>query len=84
MLLIESEKARELRQFILDITIDTINKKTWWNTKYINTRDVEFLESSFKSENYRKKFTDALKDYVEIWNIKYPLFTDKVYNSIKN
>ena len=79
MLLIESEKARELRQIILDITIDTINKKTWWNTKYINRRDIDFLESSFKWENYRKKFTDALKDCVDMWNIKYPIFTDKIY-----
>ncbi len=79
MLLIESEKARELRKIILDITIDTINKKTWWETKYINRRDIDFLESSFKWENYRKKFTDALKDYVDMWNIKYPIFTDKVY-----
>lgn len=79
MLLVESEKARELRQIILDITIDTINKKTWWNTKYINRRDIDFLESSFKWENYRKKFTDALKDCVDMWNIKYPIFTDKIY-----
>jgi len=79
MLLIESEKARELRKIILDITIDTINKKTWWETKYINRRDIDFLESSFKWENYRKKFTDALKDYVDMWNIKYPVFTDKIY-----
>lgn len=79
MLLVESEKARELRKIILDITIDTINKKTWWETKFINRRDVEFLESSFKGENYRKKFTDALKDFVDMWNIKYPVFTDKVY-----
>lgn len=79
MILKESKKAVKLRQIILDITIDTINKKTWWNTKYINKRDIEFLESSFKWENYRQKFTDALKNYVDMWNIKYPIFTDKVY-----
>lgn len=79
MLLKESDKARELRRIILDITIDTINKKTWWETKYINRRDIEFLESSFKWENYRKVFTNALKKYVSMWNIKYPVFTDKVY-----
>ena len=79
MLLVESEKARELRQIILDITIDTINKKTWWNTKYINRRDENFLMSAFKWEDYRKKFTDALHDYVNMWSIKYPVFTDKVY-----
>ena len=79
MLLIESKKACELRQIILNITIDVINKKTWWETKYINKRDIEFLESSFKWQNYRKKFTDALKNYVDMWNIKYPIFTDKIY-----
>ncbi len=79
MLLVESEKARELRQIILDITIDTINKKTWWNTKYINRRDENFLMSAFKWEDYRKKFTDALHDYVNMWSIKYAVFTDKVY-----
>ena len=79
MLLIESEKAQELRQIILDITIDTIHKKAWWETKYINRRDIDFLESSFKWENYRRKFTDALKDYIDMWNIKYPIFTDKIY-----
>lgn len=79
MLLKESKKAQELRNMILNITIDTIYKKTWGNTKYINTKDPEFLESYFKWESYRKKFTDALKDYVNMWNIKYPLYTDKVY-----
>ncbi|MBS8121612.1 DNA-binding protein [Candidatus Vampirococcus lugosii] len=79
MILKESKKAVKLRQIILDITIDTINKKTGGNTKYINKRDIEFLESSFKGENYRQKFTDALKNYVDMGNIKYPIFTDKVY-----
>ena len=36
MLLTDSEKARQLRSVILDIVIDTINKRTGGNTKYIN------------------------------------------------
>ena len=34
MLLVESEKAKLLRQLILDIVIDTINKRTGGGTKY--------------------------------------------------
>ena len=79
MLLKESEKAKKLRDIILNITIDTINNKTWWETKYINRRDIDFLESSFVWENYRKKFTDSLKEYVWMWNFKYPIFTNKIY-----
>ena len=54
MLLTESETARVLRQTILDIVIDTINKRTGGGTKYINQRDEEFLQASFAEENYRK------------------------------
>ena len=35
MLMVESERARLLRQAILDIVIDTINKRTGGGTKYI-------------------------------------------------
>ena len=43
MLLTDSEKARELRNVILDIVIDTINKRTGGSTKYINQRDENYL-----------------------------------------
>ena len=66
MLLSESEKARALRQLMLDIVIDLINKKTGGGTKYINQRDQNYLGSSLLEENYRRKFTDALKDCVVI------------------
>ncbi|MCG2829749.1 MAG: hypothetical protein L6302_01720 [Desulfobacteraceae bacterium] len=82
MLITESERARLLRQTILDIVIDTINQRTGGGTKYINQRDEDFLLSAFHEENYRKEFTDALKNYVDMGNFKYPLYTDKIYVSI--
>jgi hypothetical protein len=71
-----------LRQMILDIVIDTINQRTGGGTKYINQRDEDFLLAWFQEENYRKEFTDALKNYVDMGNFKYPLYTDKIYVSI--
>ncbi len=82
MLMVESERARLLRQAILDIVIDTINKRTGGGTKYINQRDEDFLQSWFVEENYRKQFTDALRDCVDMGNFKYPLYTDKIYVGI--
>jgi len=82
MLMVESERARLLRQAILDIVIDTINKRTGGGTKYINQRDEDFLHSWFAEENYRKQLTDALRDCVDMGNFKYPLYTDKIYVSI--
>lgn len=82
MLITESERARLLRQAILDIAIDTINQRTGGGTKYINQRDEDFLQSAFSEENYRKQFTDALRDCVDMGNFKYALYTDKIYVSI--
>jgi hypothetical protein len=82
MLMSESERARVLRQAILDIVIDTINARTGGATKYINQRDEEFLQSAFVEENYRKQFTDALDHCLEMGKIKYAIYTDKVYISI--
>jgi hypothetical protein len=82
MLITESERARLLRQMILDIVIDTINQRTGGGTKYINQRDEDFLVAAFQEENYRKEFTDALKKFVDMGNFKYPLYTDKIYVSI--
>ena len=82
MLIRESDRARALRQMILDIVIDTINQRTGGGTKYINQRDEDFLLAWFQEENYRKEFTDALKHYVDMGNFKYPLYTDKIYVSI--
>lgn len=82
MLMQESERARLLRQSILDIVIDTINQRTGGGTKYINQRDEDFIVSFFEEENYRKEFTDALRDYVAMGKFKYPMYTDKIYRSI--
>lgn len=82
MLLTESEKAKSLRAFILDIVLDSINKKLGGNTKYINQREEEFLPSALKEHNYRKEFTKALDTYVAPDNLKYARLTNKVYISI--
>jgi hypothetical protein len=82
MLMSESQRAKLLRQAILDIVIDTINQRTGGGTKYINQRDEDFLQSAFSEENYRKEFTDALKDCVDMGNFKYAVYTDKIYVSI--
>ena len=82
MLLSESEKARALRQMMLDIVIDLINRKTGGGTKYINERDKDFFFASIQEENYRRQFTDALKNYVVDNRFKYAHFTDMIYVSI--
>lgn len=82
MLLSESSKAKVLRQMILDIVIDLINRKTGGGTKYINQRDKDFIFASIQEDNYRKQFTDSLKKYVEDNNFKYAKFTDMIYVSI--
>jgi hypothetical protein len=82
MLLSDSEKAKQLRSLMLDITIDFINRRTGGNTKYINQRDEDYVINMLRGEDYRKEFTDALRDYVEMGNFKYMVYTDKVYTSI--
>ena len=82
MLMRESERAALLRKAILDIVIDTINRRTGGGTKYINQRDEDFIQSAFIEENYRQQFTDALRDCVDMGNFKYALYTDKIYVSI--
>ena len=54
MLLTRSENARQVRSLILDIVIDTINKRTGGSTKYINQRDEDFLVSLLSNSDYRK------------------------------
>ncbi len=82
MLLTESDRARQLRSKMLDIVIDIINQRTGGNTKYINQRDTDYLASAIKEPKYRKHFTDALNQYVDMGNYKYALYTDKVYDAI--
>ena len=82
MLLNESEKAKALRSKMLDIVIDTLNNKIGGTTKYINQRDDDFFRIILKEPHYRKNFTSALNQYVEMGNFKYALFTDKIYQAI--
>lgn len=80
MLLSQSDKAKELRWIILDVVVDVMNKKTWWNTKYINQRDENYINTYVSSKSYRKNFTNALHEYVNAWPFKFPLMTNKIYN----
>ncbi len=82
MLLTESETARVLRELILDIVIDLINQKTGGGTKYINQRDKNFISTYLQEDCYRKEFTDALHDCVDMGTMKYAIYTDKIYQSI--
>lgn len=82
MLLTESDKAREIRSRILDIAIDVVSEKTGGQTKYINQRDSNFLTSSYREDTERKKFTNALNNYVDMGPYKYAYFTNKIYQSI--
>lgn len=82
MLVSESDRAKLLRQVILDVVIDTINRRTGGATKYINQRDEDYLQAAFSEESYRKQFTDALRDGVEMGYFKYAVYTDKIYLSI--
>ena len=82
MIITDNERARLIRQLILDIAIDVINQRTGGGTKYINQRDEDFLSTYFAEENYRQKFTNALNECVDMGKFKYPLYTDKIYLSI--
>jgi hypothetical protein len=66
MLLTDSDKARELRSVILDIVIDTINKRTGGNTKFINQRDEDFVVNLLRGEDYRREFTVAQHEWLSI------------------
>lgn len=84
MLLTISEKAKYVRNRILDIVIATINEKAGGGTKYINRRDREYLPAAIQEENYRKNFTDAIKQYVadqSSYN-KYAQITDMIYKAV--
>lgn len=82
MLLKTSEKAREVRSRILDIVVSALQEKSQGNTKYINQRDTNFLEQSFREATERKQFTNALNKYVDMNAYKYAYFTDEIYKAI--
>ena len=83
MLLTESEKAKQLRSMILDIIIAVVNEKTGGGTKYINRRDRNYLTSAVSEENYHKKLTDAIRDYVVGHKtFKYSTIMDMIYKAV--
>ena len=82
MLLTESENAKLLRSRILDIVIDTLNQRTGGSTKYINQHDEEFLVAITREPVYRKEFTNALNQYLDMGVYKYAYYTDAIYRSI--
>lgn len=82
MLLVGSEKAQQLRNILLDIVIDVLNKKLGGTTKFINQREEEFVPSAIREYNYREEFTNALDYYIKENKFKYGQLTDKIYKSI--
>ena len=82
MLLVESEMAKALRSRMLDIVIDSLNQKTGGSTKYINQRDEDFLNAILKEPQYRKEFTNALNEFLDLGAFKYSYYTDKIYQAV--
>lgn len=82
MLLTESEPARLLRSRLLDIVLDVMAERVGGHTKFINQRDENYLVSALQEENYRRQFTDALDNYVEVNKWTYARFTNLIYQSI--
>ena len=82
MLLTRSDRAKEVRSLILDIVIDTVNKRTGGATKYINQRDEDFIHNLLTNVDYHQELVDALRDCVDLGQIKYIRYNDMVYKSI--
>ena len=82
-MLLTSEKAKWLRSMMLDIVIAVINEKTGGGTKYINRRDRNYVISAVQEENYHKKLTDAIRDYVDGHKtFKYSTIIDMIYKAV--
>lgn len=82
MLLQTSEKAKEVRTFMLNVVIDVLNKKLGGSTKFINQREEEFVPAAIREINYRKEFTNAVDSCITSNKFKYGQLTDKIYKSI--
>lgn len=83
MLLTTSEKAKQVRSLMLDIVISVINEKTGGGTKYINHRDRNYVTSAIQEENYHRKMTDAIRDYVDGHErFKYSTVIDMIYKAV--
>lgn len=50
----------------LDIVVDNLNPKLGGSAKYVNQRDDDYLIAKLREPEYRKEFTNALNDYLEI------------------
>ena len=82
MLVTESDKAKAIRSRMLDLVIDVIAEKAGGHTKYINQRDQDYLPAAYMEDSYRKQFTDALKDCLDMGHFKYAVYTDKIYQAV--
>lgn len=83
MLLTDSEQAKRMRSFILDIVITTINEKTGGGTKFINRRDINYLPAAIQEDNYRRVLTSSVKNYVSgHQTYKYAQVTDLIYKAV--
>ena len=82
MLITESEKAKTIRNKILDIVLDVMAQKSGGHTKYINQREEDYLLVSYKEFSYRQEFTNALDHYLDMGKYKYAKYTDKIYQIV--
>ncbi|MEG5161028.1 DNA-binding protein [Microcoleus sp. AT3-A2] len=82
MVLLESDRARAIRSRILDIVIDIMAERAGGHTKYINQRDNNYLPAVYQEFSYRKTFTDALDNYLDMGKFKYGIYTNKVYQIV--
>lgn len=81
-LLKESEKARVLRGLVLNLVINIVAKRAGGDTKFINQREDSYLLTMYAGEGYRKEFTSALSNFVDLGPFKYGVYTNKIYVSI--
>lgn len=82
MLVTESERAKAIRSRMLDIVLDVVAERVGGHTRFINQRDQDYLPSAFMEDSYRKQFTNALRDHVDMGNHKYAVYTDKIYQAV--
>ncbi|VAW12377.1 CiaB PROTEIN, partial [hydrothermal vent metagenome] len=82
MLLTESERAKAVRSRILDIVIDVVAERAGGHTKFINQRDTDYLPAAYREYSYRKVFTDALDQYLDMGQFKYGVYTNKIYQLV--
>lgn len=82
MLVTESDRAKAIRSRMLDIVLDVVAQKAGGHTKYINQRDQNYLPAAYQEDSYRKQFTDALRDCLDMGDYKYAVYTDKIYKAV--